>query len=204
MTWNYATDNAAIQFLAAGQSLTQTYAVAINDGKGGTTTQNVTVTVFGANDAPVLNAANAVALNNEAAPGSLASNGGFEGSLTGWTPEVPARPPTSALPITAVPTARRSRATHPERFRRPSCRRWRTSSICSTSGWPLQTEVSWMARAASPPSGTAARWRRRPVSRARATSRGLRWSPRRAAIRRFPSRCQTAKAADRSSWTTFP
>ena len=56
VNWNFAVDNAAVQFLAAGQVLTQTYNVVISDGQGGSATQPVTVTVTGTNDAPVANA----------------------------------------------------------------------------------------------------------------------------------------------------
>lgn len=41
-------------FLAAGETLTATYNVTVNDGKGGASTQPVTFTVTGANDKPVL------------------------------------------------------------------------------------------------------------------------------------------------------
>ena len=57
VTWNFAVDDAAIQYLAAGQTLTQTYTVTIDDGQGGTVTQPVTVTITGTNDAPTITAA---------------------------------------------------------------------------------------------------------------------------------------------------
>jgi VCBS repeat-containing protein len=63
VSWNFAVDNAAIQYLAAGQVLTQTYSVTVSDGQGGTVTQPVTVTITGTNDAPVANAD--VATTNE-------------------------------------------------------------------------------------------------------------------------------------------
>uniref|UniRef100_UPI0026096432 Ig-like domain-containing protein n=1 Tax=Brevundimonas sp. TaxID=1871086 RepID=UPI0026096432 len=49
--------NAAIQYLAAGQTLTQTYTVTVDDGQGGTVSQPVTVTITGTNDAPTITAA---------------------------------------------------------------------------------------------------------------------------------------------------
>ena len=47
-TFTVSGDDAA-DFLAAGQTLTQTYAVKVDDGHGGTATQVVTVTITGTN-----------------------------------------------------------------------------------------------------------------------------------------------------------
>ncbi len=55
--WDFSVDNAALQYLAAGQTLTQKYDVTINDGHGGTAVQTVTVTITGTNDAPTIAAA---------------------------------------------------------------------------------------------------------------------------------------------------
>lgn len=52
VAWHYTVDNAAIQFLAQGQTLTQDYFVTIADNNGGSTTQDITVTLNGTNDAP--------------------------------------------------------------------------------------------------------------------------------------------------------
>jgi len=57
LTWNFAVNNAAIQYLAAGQTLTQTYTIAVTDNRGGTVNQPVTVTITGTNDAPTITAA---------------------------------------------------------------------------------------------------------------------------------------------------
>ena len=57
LTWNFAVNNAAIQYLAAGQTLTQTYTIAVTDNRGGTVSQPVTVTITGTNDAPTITAA---------------------------------------------------------------------------------------------------------------------------------------------------
>ncbi|TPJ36955.1 VCBS domain-containing protein [Mesorhizobium sp. B2-8-3] len=53
-TWNYSVNNSAIQFLAAGQTVQETYQVTVADNHGGSTSQNVVVTVTGTNDAPVI------------------------------------------------------------------------------------------------------------------------------------------------------
>jgi VCBS repeat-containing protein len=54
VTWHYSVDNSATQSLAAGQSVTEIFNITIDDGHGGAVTQQVDVTVLGANDAPVL------------------------------------------------------------------------------------------------------------------------------------------------------
>ncbi len=55
--WTYNLDNTAAQYLAQGQSVTETYVVTINDGHGSTTTQNVVITINGTNDSPVITSA---------------------------------------------------------------------------------------------------------------------------------------------------
>ncbi|MBR1167363.1 beta strand repeat-containing protein [Bradyrhizobium liaoningense] len=52
VAWHFTVDNADIQFLAQGQTLTQDYLLTIADNNGGSTTQDVTVTIIGTNDAP--------------------------------------------------------------------------------------------------------------------------------------------------------
>jgi VCBS repeat-containing protein len=49
--WSFTVSDSAIDYLKAGQSLTQKYDVTIDDGHGGSTTQTVTVTLIGAVDA---------------------------------------------------------------------------------------------------------------------------------------------------------
>ena len=48
--------NSATQYLAAGQTATETFTVTVSDGHGGTVDQLVTVTVTGTNDAPTISA----------------------------------------------------------------------------------------------------------------------------------------------------
>jgi VCBS repeat-containing protein len=50
--WHFSVDNADIQFLAQGQTLVQTYNVLVADDHGAVTTQQVSVAIDGANDAP--------------------------------------------------------------------------------------------------------------------------------------------------------
>ncbi len=53
VAWHFSVDNADVQFLSEGQSLTQVYTVSIMDDHGATALQDITVTINGANDAPV-------------------------------------------------------------------------------------------------------------------------------------------------------
>ncbi|WP_162806225.1 beta strand repeat-containing protein [Sphingosinicella terrae] len=48
--WNFSVDDSAIDFLDEGEVLTQTYVIEIDDGNGGTVTQDVTITITGAGD----------------------------------------------------------------------------------------------------------------------------------------------------------
>ena len=60
VAWTYSVRDGAIDYLAAGQKLTQTYTVAIDDGHGGVVSKAVTITITGAadvNHAPVIGAA---------------------------------------------------------------------------------------------------------------------------------------------------
>lgn len=66
VTWNYKVDNSAVASLGAGATKVETFNVTVNDGKGGTALQAVSVTINGANDLPVANADTAV--TNEDAP----------------------------------------------------------------------------------------------------------------------------------------
>ena len=51
--WSFSVADGAIDFLAAGQTLTQLYDVVISDGRGGSVSQTVTVSIVGADD-PVI------------------------------------------------------------------------------------------------------------------------------------------------------
>ncbi len=59
--WSFSVDDADIDYLGAGQTLTQTYTVTVDDGEGGTVDQQVTITLTGTNDAPTITSATDVA-----------------------------------------------------------------------------------------------------------------------------------------------
>ena len=74
--WTYTINEAAAQYLAAGQVATEVYTVTLNDGNGSTTTQDVTVTITGTNDAPVLTAITAKTYNDTPNDDSFAAHNG--------------------------------------------------------------------------------------------------------------------------------
>jgi len=55
VAWDFSVDDIAIDSLQAGQKVIQTYTVAVDDHNGGTASQEVSITITGANDAPVIN-----------------------------------------------------------------------------------------------------------------------------------------------------
>jgi VCBS repeat-containing protein len=57
VTWTFTIAAGAIDDLAQGQTITQVYYVTIDDGHGGTVNREVTVTMTGANDRPVITSA---------------------------------------------------------------------------------------------------------------------------------------------------
>ncbi|HEX8610304.1 MAG TPA: VCBS domain-containing protein, partial [Telluria sp.] len=71
--WTYTVNNAAAQYLAAGQAASETYTITIDDAHGSTVTQDVVITITGSNDAvSITSAAQAGALAEDAAS-SIAS-----------------------------------------------------------------------------------------------------------------------------------
>ncbi|RAU19967.1 type I secretion protein, partial [Paramagnetospirillum kuznetsovii] len=57
VSWSYSVDDAAVQYLAAGETKTETFTVTLDDGNGGTVDQTVSVVITGTNDAAVLGSA---------------------------------------------------------------------------------------------------------------------------------------------------
>jgi VCBS repeat-containing protein len=54
VTWSYSANDSALQQLSQGQTVIETFTVTVNDGHGGLVSQDVSVTVTGTNDQPVL------------------------------------------------------------------------------------------------------------------------------------------------------
>jgi VCBS repeat-containing protein len=70
--WHFAVDNAALQFLGEGQTITQTYNVAIGDGA----VQTVTITITGTNDQPTLTIADTTGAMSEGNAAATLSDSG--------------------------------------------------------------------------------------------------------------------------------
>ena len=54
INWDYTITEGELDFLAAGETVTVVYTITVDDANGGTDTQDVTVSITGANDAPVI------------------------------------------------------------------------------------------------------------------------------------------------------
>ncbi|WP_221179019.1 beta strand repeat-containing protein, partial [Pseudomonas chlororaphis] len=70
--WHFAVDNAALQFLGEGQTVTQTYDVAIGDGA----VQTVSIAITGTNDRPTLTIADTAGAMNEGNAAATLSDSG--------------------------------------------------------------------------------------------------------------------------------
>ncbi|WP_217481130.1 VCBS domain-containing protein, partial [Achromobacter piechaudii] len=71
--WTYTLDNAnaQVQALAAGQKVTDTITVTVDDGNGGTAQQVITITVNGSNDAPTISGTSTGAVTEDAVQNSV-------------------------------------------------------------------------------------------------------------------------------------
>lgn len=80
--WHFSLDNSnpVVQSLAQGQSITEIYTVTFTDNHNAQVTQDVTVTINGANDAPTLPSVDAGTLTDTAAPDHFAA---LTGKLAG-------------------------------------------------------------------------------------------------------------------------
>ncbi|MDP9964697.1 VCBS repeat-containing protein [Variovorax paradoxus] len=75
VTWSYSVANAATQYLAQGQTVTETFTVTIGDGHGGTVQQQITVTVTGTNDLPVIGGVAGRAVSEDGSTPNLSTSG---------------------------------------------------------------------------------------------------------------------------------
>jgi VCBS repeat-containing protein len=78
--WSYAVDDGHVDFLAEGETLTLTYAISVHDDSGTaddtSATRQITVTITGTNDRPVIEAAETTASLHERADGGADENSG--------------------------------------------------------------------------------------------------------------------------------
>jgi large repetitive protein len=76
VTWYYDVANAATQYLAVSETATESFTITIDDGSGGTVSQDVTITITGTNDAPTIGAAVASSsVTEDSAPLVMTTNG---------------------------------------------------------------------------------------------------------------------------------
>ena len=52
--WNFEVSDKAVDYLADGETVTQVYTIEVNDGHGGSDTQEITITITGTNDTPTI------------------------------------------------------------------------------------------------------------------------------------------------------
>ena len=76
VTWDYSVSNAAVQFMAVGETITESYTVTISDGNGSTVTETVDVTITGVNDDVVITSADTSGAVVEDAADPVLSDGG--------------------------------------------------------------------------------------------------------------------------------
>lgn len=74
INWSYITDDAKIGFLQKGEVITAVFTITVSDLEGSTDTQEVTITITGANEAPVITAG-VVTGNITEGSGALNENG---------------------------------------------------------------------------------------------------------------------------------
>ncbi|MGJ3704451.1 beta strand repeat-containing protein [Variovorax sp. AFSI2.2] len=75
VNWTYSVANAATQYLAQDQTATETFIVSIDDGHGGTAQQQITVTVTGTNDVPVIGGVACGAVTEDDSAPNLSTSG---------------------------------------------------------------------------------------------------------------------------------
>jgi choice-of-anchor C domain-containing protein len=72
LDWSFFVDDSDISSLKGGETIVQTYAVTVSDGKGGTDVENVAVTIVGRNDLPSIGGTSAGAVQED---GTLTASG---------------------------------------------------------------------------------------------------------------------------------
>ena len=72
--WTFSVADSALNYLAQGESLTQIYRVTIEDGNGGSVTEEIVITIEGTNDQPVITTADTNGSVNEIADNQQGEN----------------------------------------------------------------------------------------------------------------------------------
>ena len=77
INWDYTITEGELDFLAANETVTAVFTITVDDGHGGTDTQNVTVLITGSNDAPTVSTTAAAAITEaaDAAAQNLSDSG---------------------------------------------------------------------------------------------------------------------------------
>ena len=71
INWDYTVSEDTLNFLAAGEEVTATFTITVDDGNGGTSSQDIEITINGTNDVPTIeNATNPAAINELAGDSS--------------------------------------------------------------------------------------------------------------------------------------
>ena len=73
INWDYTVSESDLNFLAAGEEVTAVFTITVDDGNGGTASEDVTVTITGSNDVPTLTA---TAVTGAITEGSTLSDSG--------------------------------------------------------------------------------------------------------------------------------
>ncbi len=60
ISWNYSVAAAAVEYLAAGETKTESFSFSLSDGQGGVVSRTVDVTITGTNDAPIVAATDVI------------------------------------------------------------------------------------------------------------------------------------------------
>lgn len=92
--WTYTLDNANHQSLAQGEIHAENFSVTVSDGKGGTTSQGVVITITGTNDAPVVSGAVTGTATEDGATSTLSGLANASDAETGTTLSVVGLPGT--------------------------------------------------------------------------------------------------------------
>src|SRR6202030_1437988 len=75
VSWSYTVADDATDYLAAGQTKVEHFTVTVDDGNGGTKSQDIAVTITGTNEAPVITAHTDGAVTEDATTPNLTSTG---------------------------------------------------------------------------------------------------------------------------------